>query len=302
MKKVIDCTLEIEGFIGHFYPGTKETNKAIISVGGASCNEKVSIAMSNYLRKEGYNVLVLGFYLWKGLSKNLAAVPIEYAENAVKWLKEKQGIEKIAMTGASTGAGYTLICASYIPEITCIIPVVPFDYVLEGTTPSNKRMHCAVYTWRGESVPYTEAPMLDEGMLNWLNMARKAKGYGLSRFMRFGYDYMSECLNPDSRIKVENCNADILFLAAKDDDCWPSDVAVPRMLKVLEDSNYPHRVESKIYDKASHALVDGIDAFSGMTKFVFKKMIPAEKNYPEECEAARQDSLKRIIKFIEEWQ
>lgn len=85
MKKVIDCTLEIEGFIGHFYPGTKETNKAIISVGGASCNEKVSIAMSNYLRKEGYNVLVLGFYLWKGLSKNLAAVPIEYAENAVKW-------------------------------------------------------------------------------------------------------------------------------------------------------------------------------------------------------------------------
>ena len=120
--------------------------------------------------------------------------------------------------------------------------------------------------------------------------------------MRFGYDYMTKYLNPDSRIKVENCNADILFLAAKDDDCWPSDVAVPRMLKVLEDSNYPHRVESKIYDKASHALVDGIDAFSGMTKFLFKKIIPAEKNYPAECEAARQDSLKRIIKFIEEWQ
>ena len=37
-----------------------------------------------------------------------------------------------------------------------------------------------------------------------------------------------------------------------------------------------------------------------MTKFAFKKMIPAEKNYPVECEAARQDSLKRILKFIEE--
>ena len=32
MEKVIDCTLENEGFIGHFYPGTKETNRAIISV------------------------------------------------------------------------------------------------------------------------------------------------------------------------------------------------------------------------------------------------------------------------------
>jgi len=45
----------------------------------------------------------------------LAAIPIEYAEKAVKWLKVEQEIEKIAMTGASTGAGYTLICASYIP-------------------------------------------------------------------------------------------------------------------------------------------------------------------------------------------
>ena len=53
MEKIIDCTIEKEGFIGHFYPGTKETTKAIISVGGASCNEKVSIAMSNYLREEG---------------------------------------------------------------------------------------------------------------------------------------------------------------------------------------------------------------------------------------------------------
>jgi len=113
---------------------------------------------------------------------------------------------------------------------------------------------------------------------------------------------MSDYLNPESRIKVENCNADILFLAAKDDDCWPSDVAVPRMVRILEDNNYPHRVESKIYDKASNALVDGIDAFSGMSKFAFKKMIPAEKNYPEECELARRDSLKRIITFIGEWQ
>ena len=41
---------------------------------------------------------------------------------------------------------------------------------------------------------------------------------------------------------------------------------------------------------------------SRMTKFLFKKIIPAEKNYPKECEEARQDSLKRILKFIEEWQ
>ena len=249
MEKEIICSLEKEGFKAHFYPGCKETNKAIISVGGASCDEKTSIAM----------------------------------------------------TGASTGAGYTLVCASRIPEITCVIPVVPFDYVLEGTSTSNKRLYCSLYTYHGENVPYTECEMLDMGMLNWLKMAIKTGGYGLRRFMRFGYDLLEPNLNKDSRIKVENMNADVLLLAAKNDDCWPSDVATSRMLEVFKEKNYRHRVESYIYDRGSHALVDGMDEISGITKFLFKFMIPAEKKYPKECEEARQDSFKRIIKFIEEW-
>lgn len=295
------CSLEKEGFIAHYFPGTKETNKAIIAVGGASCDEKTSIAMSGFLRKEGYNVLVLGFYLWKGLSKNLAKIPVDYAEKAVHWLKNTQGIEKIAMTGASTGAGYTLVCASLIPEITCVIPVVPFDYVMEGTTPQNKRLHCSVYTYKGKDLPYTESPMLDKGMFNWFKMSVKAEGYGLRRFMRFGYDYISENLNSDSRIKVENMNADVLLLAVKNDDCWPSDVAVPRIIEVLKNNNYSHKVESHIYEKGSHALVDGMDKSNVFTKIIMKVMIPTEKKYPKECEEARKDSFSRIIRFIQEW-
>lgn len=298
---MILCTPEKEGFKGHYYPGTKETNKAIIAVGGSSCNEKTSIAMYGYLRKAGYNVLVLGFYLWKGLSKNLARIPVEYAEKAVDWLRSAQGIEKIAMTGVSTGAGYTLVCASLIPEITCVIPVVPFDYVMEGTSTSCKRLHCSVYTYKGKNIPYTDFSVLDKGMLNCLNMARKAEGYGLRRFMRFGYDRMSNSLNPKSRIKIENMNADVLLLAVKNDDCWPSDIAVPRMLKILEESGYPHRVEYHIYEKASHALSDGSAEMSRLTKFTMKIVMPTEKKYPKECEEARQDSLVRIIKFIEKW-
>ena len=143
--------------------------------------------------------------------------------------------------------------------------------------------------------------MLDRGMLNWLKMAKNAEGYGIRRFMRFGYDLMEAKLNPDSRIKVEEMNADVLLLAARNDDCWPSDVATKRMLEVFQENNYGHQVEAHIYEKGSHALVDGMNEMSGITKFLFKLMIPAEKKYPRECEEARQDSFKRIIKFIEEW-
>lgn len=299
--KEIKCTLEKEGFQAHYYPGTKEIHKAIIAVGGASCNEKTSIAMSGFLRRAGYNVLVLGFYLWKGLSKNLASIPVDYVEKAVKWLKEEQGVGKIAMMGASTGAGYTLLCASLIPDITCVIPVVPYEYVMEGTSPSNKRLHCSVYTWHGKDIPYTETPILDKGMINWLRMAKNAEGYGLRRFMRFGYDFMAESLNPASRIRVENMNADVLLLAVKDDDCWPSDIAVARMREVFERQDYSHRLEYHVYEKGSHALTDGIQAYSALTRFIMKMMIPAEQKYPKECEEARKDSFVRILKFIGEW-
>lgn len=70
---------------------------------------------------------------------------------------------------------------------------------------------------------------------------------------------------------------------------------------MLADNRYSHRVESHVYEKGSHALVDGIDKMSGSAKFMFKCLIPAEKKYPAECEEARQDSLRRILKFIGEW-
>ncbi len=34
-----------------------------------------------------------------------------------------------------------------ISNITCVIPVVPFDYVMEGILPNSKRLHCSVYTY-----------------------------------------------------------------------------------------------------------------------------------------------------------
>ena len=50
--------------------------------------------------------------MWKGMTKNLVSIPIDYVEKAVNWFKCEKGIKKIVMTGASTGAGYTLACAS----------------------------------------------------------------------------------------------------------------------------------------------------------------------------------------------
>lgn len=299
MTDMYELNLDEYGFEARYYPGRISSAKAIIAAGGASCDEKSSIAMSRYLRKAGYNVLVLGFYAWDGLSKELAGIPVDYVEKAVKWLKEEQKIEKIAMTSISTGAGYTLLCASLIPEISCVIPVAPFDHVMEATTNSFKRLNRSVYTWHGKDIPFSPWALIDEGIPKILLSATKDKKYGLKRFMRYGYDHNP--LTEESRIRVENMHADVMFLAPKDDDAWPSDEAVLRMVKVLKDNDYPYGIEWKIYDKASHALSDGLDEMGGYAKWALKNMLPAEKKYPKECEEARQDSFRRILDFLDRW-
>lgn len=203
------------------------------------------------------------------------------------------------MTSTSTGAGYTLLAASLIPEIGCVIPVVPFDHVMEGTTNNFKRLGRSVYTWHGKDVPYSPLTLIDQGLLKVFSGAIKDKRYGLRRFMRYGYDHNP--VTEESRIKVENMHADVLFLAAKDDDAWPSDIAVPRMMKVLQEANYPYRAEAHVYEKASHALADGLDEMTGYARWAFQNLLPAEKKFPKECEEARQDSFRRILKFLEEW-
>lgn len=117
--------------------------------------------------------------------------------------------------------------------------------------------------------------------------------------MRYGYDHNP--VKEESRIKIENMQAAVLFLAVQHDDGWPSAEAVQRMVAILKEKNYPYRVESKIYENTSHALTDGLDQMKGYAKWAFKHLLPAEEKYPGECEQARKDSFKRILTFIGEW-
>ena len=153
--------------------------------------------------------------------------------------------------------------------------------------------------WHGQDVPYSPWALINEGLPRVFMGAIKDKKYGLRRFMRYGYDHNP--VSEESRIKVENMHADVLLLGVRDDDGWPSEEAVTRMVKILEEAGYPYRVEHHVYDKASHALTDGLNELSGYAKWAFKNMLPAEKKYPKECEEARQDSFRRILVFLEGW-
>lgn len=291
-------TLEEDGFRGIWFEGDKYRDKVIIYMTGAKCGEEDTIHSSELLRDEGYSVLCLGFYYWEGMPKEMYRIPVEYVERAVAELKAN-GFEKIGIHGMSTGAGYALLCASLIWDISCTIAIAPYDYVMEGMKNDLFPIGTAVYTYRGESVAYSRYTCLNDGFFKALKSffcCKKKAGYQMVHMGRYGYDTSEE--TEESRIKVENMKSDLLIIAPEWDDCWPSEQAVPRIEHILKKNNYPYRVKAIVYEKASHAL--GAELSDKMRKFA-KKIMPAEKRNPEECEKARKDSIQQMLDFLREW-
>ncbi len=296
-------TVQEDGFRAVWFEGSIYREHAVIYMTGARCGEQLTIDSAHYLVDAGYSVLCLGFYYWEGMSDKLDSIPVEYVERAVAELK-RNGFEHIAIHGISTGAGYALLCASLIPEISCVLAIVPYDYVMQAMKHDLFPLEQAVYTWRGKSVPYSRYTCVNNGLLKGLCQffaCRKKRGYRLTHIGRFAYDTSDE--NEASRIKVENMHARVLLIAADKDDAWPSEKAVPRMKRILKEKGYAYPVTAIVYEKASHAL--GIDQSSYLEnpaiRWLVRIKLTNENRYPDRCNAARQDCLKQILSTLEAW-
>jgi len=306
--KELTCTVENNGFNAFFFPGTIQPNKALICLGASGCNETTSIVIAKQFIKAGFSVLVLGFYMWKGMSKELRRIPVEYVENAVKWLKTEKQIEMIGVTGISTGAGYALLSASLIPDISAVMVASPYDYVMEACKPPKKHdrkmLHWneSVYTFRGEDIPFTPWYTVEPDLSELHRRENEDKSYGSARECRLLYDWNKP--TEESRVPYEKMNADIYMCAAVDDDYWPSEYAVKRIKEKLENISYPHRIEARIFDKASHLLGISMACQSRLLKSVapigLEFFCPAEKKWPKECAKAREQSAAEMIQFFKD--
>lgn len=303
-----ECTLKKEGFLGTFYESPVPTRKAIILVGGSGEKRPFVEKRARALRDEGFHVLALGYYLWQPLSAQTVGIPVDYAEKAVAFLQHNPfvPVEKIGMTGLSLGAEYTLLCASYLPEISCAVAVSGFDFVVEGCKNMLIRQHRSYFTYHGKDVPYEPAEALSHlGRTLWA--WKKDPRYGAYAMNRFYYNECFPHRTDASRIKVENIHGDLLLLAPAYDDTWPSDAAVPRMMRVLDAARFPHRYEAVVYPKASHYLAVPASCVNlegksvEQTQKLLARFLTMEKKYPAECAQARQASWEKLVSFFREW-
>lgn len=290
-------TLSEDGFAGYWHPADGHKGRAIIVFPGSGADYELTRKGSEFLRRAGWSCLLVGFAGWDGLPEDPVLSPVEYAERAVKVLKNA-GYDKAAMYGISAGAKFAITAASLIPDVSLVIAGSPFDYTTEAFK-GTKALNKSTFSWRGEPLPYDATVTLHRNIVSVLFRTAFSKKYGMRRMLRGCYD--ENVQTEKARIKVENMHADILMQCPGYDDCWPSDEAVPRMKKILEDNGYPYRVQATVYEKGSHLLCGDLMAAPEYLKSM-RKILQAEYVDQDACNKAREDSMKEALDFLEGWQ
>src|SRR5438093_4020092 len=95
------------------------------SAGGA--NETRAALLSSH----GYAALALAHFGLPGLPQGLVNIPLEYFENAIRWMRGQDwlGPGFLALIGSSRGGELALLLGATFPEINGVIAVVPSGVV-----------------------------------------------------------------------------------------------------------------------------------------------------------------------------
>ncbi len=305
MKKIKETD---KGFYGCYWPyegGSSEC--AVIAMLGDDCEDYIAKCGAKWLHKKfGVNVLTLSPAHKDYGHHNL---PVERIGASIDYLKSK-GNKKFALAGASTTAMFSLIAASFYPEITLTIAMSPSDFVMEGF-------------YRGKRDGYEEWPGEGESTVSWqgkplpyLPFAYRHPEYGMriKEESKAGGDFCasrklfneSERLHPlqeEEMIKVENIKGKLLLIGAEDDVLWDTARYIRRIQTRLE--NKPHECEPEfmVYEHGTHFVFPEsmLKTILPVGSTLFIGLFKAGKEHKEECRQTRIDIDNKVCATIEGW-
>lgn len=283
-----------DGFYGELFrpEEDKYPGKALICFSGSDGGIEMTKLLAEVFRSHGLTTLALAYVGEEGLPQKFVRVPIDSLEAAVKRLHD-MGYEKVGLWGISKGAELALTAGSLLPGlVNAVISVAPMSTICQGFEKEKGIVFVPESSWsfHGKALPYT--PFKQEkfpmGHILWKSIQiRDITMYDL-------YEPLIQNPNPDAVIRAEKITGPILLISSKMDNMWPSELAAKKIMKRLQEKNFPYLYQHLSYDYGSHLFVP-MELRS--TKF-FKGDRGKNK---ENGRKARMDSLTKTLEFVSKW-
>ena len=293
--------IRAEGIVGTLFlpPGDGPHPAVIVLTGGGGGIDEYRGAI---LASHGYAALNLGYFAMDGLPRGLVNIPLEYFENAIRWLRAQPWLRDhfLAVWGESRGGELALLLGATFAEINAVIAWVPSGVVfwaLGLAEPGDTRPRAA-WTFRGKPLPY-----LQENNASMVPSPVVEPGRPVA-FAPFYLTHLRDARAVErATIPVEKTRGPILLVSGTDDQMWPSSALADIAMRRLETHQHPYPYRHLKYEGVGHLiLVPGgprtVRAFRLQVEGMFGGLLSLGGTAKADAEAG-VDAWRSLLEFLE---
>ncbi|MCP1307308.1 acyl-CoA thioesterase/BAAT N-terminal domain-containing protein [Paenibacillus tyrfis] len=244
-----------EPFAGkYFCPEASERGPlpTVLVLGGSAGGLLWSEQMAALLSAHGFAALALAYFDWQGrsgLPNQLAEVPLEAVDRALRWLQAQPGIDaaRAGIMGLSKGSELALLYASMHPQaVRAVVGYSPASHVFEGISiaPAGRR---SSWTHEGRPLPYLPYP---GGPKSWT----PAELTQLRKLHEQALETSTDAELEAARIPVEAMRAPALLITGAHDATWPAAEMAEGVLQTLEKCGYRWEARHEHFPEAGHLI------------------------------------------------
>jgi dienelactone hydrolase len=151
---IVDQRPATSGFYAEYFrPRATSSHTAVVLLGGSEGGLPNGFA-AGLLASHGYPVLALAYFDESGLPPELQRIPLEYFQQAIRWLAKQPDVEpkRITLVGSSRGGEAALLIGATYPQLVrAVAAYVPSDRAYPSPT------NPGVPTWTLSGKPVASA-------------------------------------------------------------------------------------------------------------------------------------------------
>jgi len=258
---------------------------AVIVISGSEGGLEKAQATAGLLASHGYSALALCYFGLERLPSTLEKIPLEYIENAIKWLEKEQTVlsDKICIYGRSKGGELALLAATIFKQIKGVIANTPSSIVWQGLNENNRPSKYSSWSYQGKEIPYLK--------FNSLATFKYITKKMFKQSARISDIYKSSLSSPkasECAIAVEKINGPILLISGENDEFWTSKTFCKNIMKRLDVFEFKNNKEHYCCKSSGHFITL---PYQGSRN---------EKYNVEAMTNANKDSWNKTINFLDE--
>ena len=295
-------SIRAEGVVGTlFLPPDAGPHPSVIVLSGG--NGGIDEHRGAILASHGYAALSLGYFNVEGLPRGLVNIPLEYFENALRWMRGQSWLrdEFLAVWGPSRGGELALLLGATFPDINAVVAWVPSGVIFWplGLSEPGDTAPQAAWTYRGKPLPYLQE---DNAEADALPVAEPGRPVAYTPF------YLG-CLR-DTRaveratIPVERTRGPILLVSGTDDQMWPSSALADIAMRRLEAHDFAFPFRHLRYAGAGHTILVPYGPLTvratGLPVEGFAGYLCSQGGTPRADAEAGIDAWRTLLGFLED--